>query len=119
MLITDGNLNLDEFKKVFKDLPWKKTPRWVGKKEESFYIVEVEDDVKKIKISVRPSKRMQISEILKNYTVKGKPAPEGYSGQIVEWGSTVEILVNDKFIDDIDKLSEPAKPSSVVKKLDW
>jgi hypothetical protein len=120
MLIKDGVLNIEEFKALMPTLSWKRAPRWAGKdREDVFYISHYEDDNKIIEVSIRPSLRMLLSESFKNYTPKGDPAPENYTGPLVDWGSSVEVIIDEKFLEEIKKLAEPAGPTSTLQKISW
>jgi len=120
MLIVDGNLNVEAFKEFFNKLNWVKTPRKLSQDHiDYFYIGSYEDDKKVIKVSVRPSKRMQISESFKNRTVDGEiPNPKASKRGLVNWGSTVTVVVDDKFIQAVKDVSE-FRSSEKIQKLSW
>lgn len=120
MLIKDGNLDIKEFKSMMTKFNWRRVPRWFGPdRKDVFYIVKYEDEEKKIEVSVRPSLRMKVNESFKNYTTKGAPAPENYTGTTVDWGTSVEVLIDEKFLNEIQKLAKNNLETSKVQKVTW
>jgi len=116
MLIENGNLDFEEFKKFLNKLEWKKVPRKLGPDHsEYFYIANYEDEEKKIRIQVRPSLRMKVTESFKNRTIHGNIPPEGYRGQLVDFGSTAEVLIDKSVIEKLKKIAKsPDKNNTKV-----
>ena len=109
MLIKDGNLDFSEFRSVVKKLDWTKITRNLdGRRNENFFIGRYEDEFKVIKVSVRPSFKMQISESYKNKTADGKIPSKNYNGPLYNFGTTIEVEIDQSFIDELDKISVPA-----------
>lgn len=116
MLITDGNLNIQLFKELVPTLTWKIYPRQIGTCTQHFYITKYEDEEKIIEVSIRPSLRAQIIETFKNRTPTGNIPPSNYNGPLVEYGSSVEIIIDNKFLDKIKSLAkvEDSKNTQVI-----
>ena len=114
----DDNPELDlvVFKEMVNELPWYKKIRKLGSVEQTFFIATLETDEKIIHISIRPSKRMQISESFKNRDTEGRAIPEGRQvREVVNFGATVEILVDDSLINKINSIAKDyVKPKQQV-----
>jgi hypothetical protein len=109
-LITNSKLDINNFKKTFKDLVWTKLPRKLGKDHQDFfYIAEYSDEEKYVKIVVKPHLEMCITESYKNYTIDGKPAPENYKGARCDWGHYTEVRIDNKLLDKIKKIAKNKK----------
>ena len=121
MLIENGILNIDEFRQLVPTLKWEQAPRWLNKDhKEIFYIAFYEDDKKEIEITIRPSLRMAINESFKNYTIHGNPAPEDYKGNLVKFGTTIEVLIDNDFLEEIKKIATPMEPiNAPIQKINW
>ena len=118
MLIEDGKLNQEEFKLMFDKMTWIKAPRSNVNQKDLFYFGTYEDDDIKIYAAVRPSMRMEISETFKKRDVNGLIPPETYKGRFYECGTTVEILINNNFIDKIEEVCHFEK-KEVRQKIEW
>jgi hypothetical protein len=112
MLIENGKLNIDEFKAFFPNINWKRVPRKLGPNHsEFFHMGNYEDPEKIIAITIRPSKIMAVSETFRNrLPTDGSVPKEGYRGQLVDWGSTVEVRVDESFLKAV---ADAAKPMPV------
>ena len=120
MLINNSELNFAEFKEFFPKINWLKLPRKLGVNHtEFFYKGTYEDDSIRIDITVRPSKIMAVAETFKKRMPNDGSIPiEGYRGQVVEWGSSVEIKVSDTFILDIEAVAG-SFVNKATKVLEW
>lgn len=120
MLIENNALNIVEFKKLFSNITWTKLPRKLNVNHSDFFytgVYETPDTV--VKITVRPSMNMAISETFKNrMPMDGSIPPDNYRGVLVEWGSTVEIKVDEKFIANVDAVAEKLV-SKPTQSLEW
>lgn len=115
MLIKDGKFNIEEFKKVHKELKWQKAPRKLGiNHSDFFYVGSYEDSEKKINIQIRPSMRMKVQESFKGFDKNGKKVPNGE----FQFGTTVEVVVDNKFVDKIKELAL-IKPEDSKQKVSW
>jgi len=117
MLIKNGNLDIKEFKDFFDKIEWIKAPRNLSTKiKEFFYLATYEDDNKVIKISIRPSMRMKISESFKNKLVDGSdPKNKEDKNAKYEFGTTIEVLIDNELLDRIKKKAQPPKENSIQK----
>jgi hypothetical protein len=120
MLIENGKLNVPEFKEFFDQIQWKRVPRSLGPNHsEFFHVGSYEDSDKIIAITIRPSKIMALSETFKNRMLNdGSVPPEGYKGQTNNWGTSVEVLVDDKFIQAVVEAAKPL-PAREHQVLTW
>jgi len=115
----EGNLDFDYFKKIHKELVWKKVPRELSKKvKEYFYTGEYEDSKRIIKVSIRPTKYMKIQETFKGRKPDGSAPNKLYKGPLVNWGSTVEVLIDDSVLNEIKKLAKTPNITG-VQKVTW
>jgi hypothetical protein len=123
MLIENNKLNVQEFKEVFDSISWTRLPRKLGVNHtEYFYSGYWETPTFKVQITVRPSLVMALTETFKNRMVTDGSIPaDGYRGQLVDWGSYIEMRVDQKFLDDVALRAVPkAEPSSSnIDKLEW
>lgn len=118
MLIKDGQLDVIQFKSFFDELKWvsKKRKTAQNKKPEVFYLGVYENAEKKISISVRPTLWMRVTESQKNMTPSGEKPSENYKGPLVDYGTSVEVKIDQSIIDQILKVSkerERSKPQTV------
>jgi len=119
LLIENGLLDFQEFKKIYKDLKWRKLPRSLNKKvKDYFYVGRYEDDKKIINIAIRPTKFMKVEETWKNRKLDGSKPPKGWAGKVCEWGTTIEVLIDDTVLDKIKKVSKTPK-GGTVQKVTW
>lgn len=120
MLIEDEKLNIEEFKSMFDSFDWIKAPRKLTKKiTEYFYIGKYEDSDKIIRVTIRPSMRMQIIETFKNrHPRTGAPVKEDYKGETVQFGSCVETLITENLLDKIKKEAVTNKKKT-IQTIDW
>lgn len=117
-----NELNQNEFKQQFKEIDWVKVTRKIGTAEEIWYTGHYEDDKKKVKAVVRPSLRMQLTETFKNMLANGTSPKKGQkptkTSPFVEYGSTVQVLVDSNFISEVEKIAkEPTKKK--IQKISW
>lgn len=111
MLIEEGKLNIEEFKKFYHKLEWLKAPRVLGTRHKDFFFVgKYEDKETIVEVSIRPSMRMQIKEIFKNLVkATGKKPTEDkkYSKKdLANFGQCVEVLIDEHFKNKIEELAE-------------
>ena len=107
MLIENQQLNIEEFKSIFNDLSWYKLPRKLNQDHsEFFYIGKLDTPEKIIKITVRPSMCMQVEETFKNMTLEGLTPPANYKGRLCEWGTTVEVRIDNLLLDKVKEVSQ-------------
>jgi len=111
MLIKDQILNIKEFKQFFKKLDWVRVPRTLTQDHtDYFYVGLYEDEELLVKVSIRPSLYMQVFETFKNRTVEGKVADKGTTSQrLVNWSSSVEVLVDDSFMKKVKSVAKEQK----------
>lgn len=127
-------LVIKEFKKIVDKLEWKVVTRTLAGKQETFYNGYLEDDIKKIEVLIRPSKKMQVNETFKykrfdgtNPTDKqvadfkkaeaeGRPIPS--NSRLVEYGCTAYIQVDDKFINKLKSIAK-APQKTKLKTMSW
>lgn len=123
MLIENGKLNITEFKAIFNDIAWTRLPRKLGPNHtEYFYVGSLENESLKIQVTIRPSLVMAISETFKNRVMTDGSIPlEGYRGPLVDWGSSLEMRVDQKFLDEVAaKASVKSEhASSTLTSLEW
>lgn len=121
MIINDNKLDVKEFKEIFESISWIKLPRNLGKNHsEFFYSGKYETDDKKISITLRPSMVMAISETFKNrHPSDGSIPTESYRGPLVEWGGTIEVLMDAKFLKAVEKLAKPLMPREETQTISW
>lgn len=104
MLIIDGKLNFAGFKRFYKKMDWVEAHRKLSEnKSDSFFVGTFEDSKKKIKVIVRPSMIMMLSESVKNMTEEGKKPDRAYKGKLCEFGTTIEVKIDNIFLDKIKK----------------
>lgn len=109
MLIKDNKLDVEEFKSIFNTLTWIKAPRHLSPKvTEYFYIGTYEDADKIIKIKLRPSKRLQITESTKGHDKYGNKISNGGH----EFGQTIEVLAENSLIEKIHQAAKPLEPKT-------
>jgi predicted methyltransferase len=119
MLIKDQQLDAQEFKKFYKQINWQKLPRQLNKNHSDyFYIGQYEDDEKIIGITLRPNKAMQVSESFKGYSKHGKKLPKNSKEKKVNWGTTVQLRVDQKTFDKIKEIAKE-KPKINTQFLTW
>jgi len=119
MLINDGKLNLAGFKRFYKKINWIKAHRKLSEnKSDSFFIGTFEDSKKKIKVVIRPSMIMMLSESFKNMTEEGKKPDKSYKGKLCEFGTTIEVKIDDMFLDKIIELSKEHR-NNETEKISW
>jgi hypothetical protein len=108
-LIQDNKLNVDHFKAFIEDKTWIRVPRALGAATSYFYILKYEDEDKIVKLVLKPHKELCITETYKNYTLNGEPAPKNTKAQTCEWGFYLEVVVDDNFIEHVQKVAEEQK----------
>jgi hypothetical protein len=108
ILIENNMLDVQVFKELMPTLKWIKYPRKLGlNHKEFFFSASLEDDQVSIRVMLRPSGWLQVSESFKNRMPNNGSIPvEGYKGHLVDWGSTVEVKASDTLMLAIEKLSK-------------
>ena len=102
MLIIDQQLNLEEFKGFYKQMNWKVMHRKLSDTiSDTFYVGIYKDKKRNIKVTIRPSMVMMISESTKGLTEKGKKPWFGYKGELFDFGTTIEVKIDDQFLNRI------------------
>jgi hypothetical protein len=119
-IIVDQKLDTSAFKSMYKTLTWTKLPRKLGPNHSEFFYSGVySDDEKEIKVLLRPSLTMSVSESFKNRMAQNGAVPtEGYRGLLVDWGSSVEVKVPQIMFDEISGLANPL-PIKNTQKIEW
>jgi hypothetical protein len=120
MLINDSQLDIAKFREFFPQITWTKLPRTLGPDHKEFFYTGIyEDDEKRVNLTIRPSKIMAISETYKNrLPMDGGVPPENYRGAVVEWGASVELKVDDKFIAEVETVAQKLVPRT-KQTLEW
>lgn len=118
MFIKDGEFDIKEFKKKYKKMEWKKVPRQLGPAKDFFYIGTLKENNEEITIKIRPSMRMMITESSDGFDQHGKKLPDSYKGQTYKFGTTIEVLIDDKFLDNIKKICKDHK-GEITQKVSW
>lgn len=100
-------------------LYWTKYPRKLGKDfSEFFYSGNFEDEKRIVKVTIRPSLWMSVSESFKNLKPNGKTPEDGYTGTLVNCGTSVEVQVDENFRKNIEAISKPPK-EKLIQKVFW
>lgn len=108
-------LNVIKLKQIVPTLKWTKKIRKMGSISQIFYSGIYENEDKKIHISVRPSMMMRVIETFKNRDTEGRAIPEGKKPrEIVNFGSTVEIRIDQSFLDKIASLANDEEKDKPV-----
>jgi hypothetical protein len=120
MLIKDQQLDMGEFKTFYKQMLWRRVPRKLSDNHSDyFYVGTFEDAERIIRISVRPSMRMQVSESFKGYMANGQKAPAGYDpAKLVEYGTTVEVMIDGSVLDKIKEVAVE-NPQAQTQNVKW
>jgi len=120
MLIEDNLLNVKEFKKLVKKFKWVKYVKVTSpEKSETYYSATFKEGVREVKISIRPSGIMQISESEAKYNQMGKEVDlNTYKKEIFSFGTTIRVRLDDTFLKKIDKLAKPFK-KDVLQDIKW
>lgn len=108
MLIEDSTLNIKEFKTFFNRLDWVRVPRTLTQDHaDYFYVGTYEDKDLRVKATIRPSLHMQLFETSKNLTLDGKkPKITNDRTKLVDWSSSVEVKVDDSFIEKVKSVAK-------------
>jgi len=119
MLIEKQRLNEQAFKDFFSKLNWKRYPRQLSAKvKEYFYLGTYEDESVIIKVKVRPTLRMEINESFKGFDRDGQKVRKGYKGKTYSFGTTVEVLVDKKFMNKIKSVAKTPKDMG-IQRFSW
>jgi len=112
MLIEDGKLNTQEFKKRYKSFDWIRVPRQLGTDhKEFFYIASYEDQDWKISIKTRPSMRMSVSETYKHCDIKGNKIDHNSTTKY-EFGTSIELVITQNTLEQIKEVAKELPPIS-------
>ena len=119
-VIIDNELDVEAFKFIYKTLTWTKLPRNLGiNHSEFFYSGLLNNEEKELKILLRSTLTMSVTESFKNrLPMNGDIPPDGYKGQLVDWGFYLEVQVPQEMFDEIASISQPLV-SKKVKKIEW
>lgn len=119
-LIVDNKLDTAALKQAFSTITWTILPRSLGPNHtEHFYTGQYSDDVKEIKIILRPSLTMSVTESFKNRMPQNGNIPQpGYVGPLVDWGSYVEVKVPESFLAEVKSVAQPL-PVKQKQKIEW
>ena len=118
-LINEDKLNTELFKTIYSDLIWQRLPRQLGPNHQQyFYVGEYDDGIKTIRVQIRPSMWMKVTESYKKYDKNGKEIDNKYTGQIYSFGKTVEVLIDDNVLDKIKKLAIPQNKND-IQRISW
>lgn len=105
-LIKDGEFKISHFKKMYKEMEWVRVPRSLGPRHKDFfYVGSFEDDNKKVVIKIRPTMFMVVQEIIKNCDKNGDAPPKNYRGTTYEFGHTVEVKIDETFLNKIKEVA--------------
>lgn len=119
MIIKDNKFNIKYFKKFYKEIKWRKIERTLSKtKKEIFYVGKYNDDSSRIKIKIRPSMIMQISESYNGYDKNGNKLPKDHNGNSYFFGNTIEVKIDDQFLSKIEEISE-VNNEPTIEKVSW
>lgn len=111
-------LDSENFKKIVFDLKWTKKIRTMGNISQVFYSGILENEDKKIHVSIRPSMVMRVTESFKNRDIEGRAIKENQRPrEIVNFGSTVEIRIDNSFLNKVEEIAnnEEKKQPEVFK----
>lgn len=106
----DNTINLSGFKKVIKDLDWKKIPRKTGDRIEFFYSGRLDTSEKIITVVIRPSLSMTVTEMFKKHE-NGKTELFGHSAE-----SHISETFLSKLLEKVGKIKD-GKPKNKI--LEW
>ena len=116
-LITKENtLDAVVFKERLAEFKWLRVPRNLTQDhQDHFYIVNYEDEDYKIRISIRPSKLMSVSESYKHCNLKGDRVSKEYKGEKFTFGRNVEVQLGTNILTKIEDLSVDFKKEQIQK----
>lgn len=118
-LIQNSKLNIKAFKEFFPNLDWIKAPRSLTSKHvDYFYIGKYEDEYKKVKIVIRPSGRMAITESLKNRDINTGEIPKKNSAKVGDWGTYLEVIIDEKVLEKVREAAK-TKPKMEKQTITW
>lgn len=111
---TDGELKIDKLKEVVKTSPWYRTPRnlTLGKTEHFYYCMDETGD-RRIKLVLRPSRRLQIQESLLKVIPDRRGQPAG------DYGHTKELVVDEEFYENVKDMSQEPPVSKSPTSITW
>jgi len=119
MLVKEDKLNLEEFKKIYKDLEWLRVPRTLGvDHSEYFYVGKKYSDDHRINVQVRPTMRMKVAESFKKYDRNGKEVDPKRAKEVFWFGSTVEVVIDNSVLDKIKEIAVEKK-EDLKQKVSW
>jgi hypothetical protein len=119
MLIKDKQLDINEFKRFYRQITWQKLPRQLNENHtDYFYIGQYEDEDRIIKITLRPNNSMQVSESFKGYSKDGHKLPSHKKHEGVNWGTTVQLRIDEKAFEKIKEIAKE-KPKINTQFLTW
>jgi len=118
-LIKDGKFKLSFFKKFYEQMQWTRVPRQLGPKHPAFfYYGKYEDKFKIVNIRIRPTMFMVVEETVKGCDKNGNKPPTNYRGQTFEFGTTVEVKIDEAFLKKIKDLAQ-AETTTSIQKVSW
>ena len=118
-LIKDSALDISSFKEFFDQIKWLRVPRTLGLDHaQFFYLGSYEDSEKRVKITLRPSMYMAVEETLKNRTKTGEAPVDSYRGTLYDYGSSVEVKIDDSMLEKIKSIAKE-QPATSPQKLTW
>lgn len=118
-LIKDGKFKLSHFKKFYEKMQWTRVPRQLGPKHSAFfYYGKYEDEFKIINIRIRPTMFMVVEETVKGCDKNGNKVAPNYKGPTFEFGTTVEVQIDEAFLKKIKDLAKP-EISNSIQKVSW
>jgi hypothetical protein len=119
-LIVDNQLDGNALKAMFGSIAWTILPRNLGPNHsEYFYTGHYSDEVKEIKIILRPSLTMSVTESFKNrMSQNGAVPPPEYRGLLVDWGQYVEVQVPASFLQNVIAVAKPLATKQ-KQKIEW
>lgn len=119
-IIIDNKLDLKKFKEIYTALEWTRVPRKLSANHSSyFYIGKYEDNDILVKVQIRPSMRMKVQESYKHCDIKGNKIDKNlYKGDTYTFGSTVEVIVDNIFLDKIKEVAKELQEKD-IQKVSW
>lgn len=115
-------LDIELFKKYISKIDWIKKEEIIKDLKQITYRGDFEDENKKIKVIIRPTKWMQIHEIFKNRLQNGVPPEKDFkpsrTNPLVDFGCSCQVFVDDSFVEKIDTLAKEFKRNP-VQKVSW
>jgi hypothetical protein len=109
LIDSKNKLRVKKFKEFFREMNWVLAKRKLGiATTQEFLVGSYEDDEKAIHATIRPSKRMQVKEFLKNVDDFGQKNTDERKNSM-NFGRSAHVVVGDNLIKEIKKISKKIK----------